>query len=286
MNPAIDASLSNAAAKISAQLKWPLGVGLVLGSGLGALVERLKPDVSIDYRDIEGMPLPRVPGHSGRLHLANVGGTAVVCLQGRVHLYEGHTPERVVYGVRLLAHLGCSAVILTNAAGATSSQLAPGSLMLVADHLNLTGSNPLIDSTGGAQFVDMTNAYDEELREHAQAAANELDIAVAEGIYAGLLGPSYETPAEVRFLSMIGAQAVGMSTVLETIALRGAGVRVGALACITNAAAGVPGSILDHEHVQQVADRARGDFQRLVLGWIERLVRSYPAPEAVAHGKI
>jgi len=278
MNPTIDANLGNAAAKIRAQLKWPPAVGLVLGSGLGALVERLKPNVSIDYRDIEGMPLPRVPGHSGCLHIANVCDRSVVCLQGRVHLYEGHAPERVVFGVRLLALLGCSAVILTNAAGATSSRLAPGSLMLIADHLNLTGTNPLINSKGSAEFVDMTNAYDNDLRGQARIAASELDIAVAEGVYAGLLGPSYETPAEVRFLSSVGAQAVGMSTVLETIALRALRVRVGALACITNAAAGVEGSILDHQHVQQVADRAKGDFQRLVLGWIERLVRGQPTP--------
>ncbi len=252
------------------ELAWgrtPL-VGVVLGSGLGRLVERLSDAVSIPYEAIPGMPPVGVPGHSGRLWLGQLEGVAVACLSGRCHLYEGYAPGRVTFGVRLLAALGCRAVLLTNAAGATTTRLLPGSLMLITDHINLTGQSPLVGWHHPARFLDMMGAYDPEFRELAQEVAQSRGICLDEGVYAGMLGPSYETPAEVRMLAILGADAVGMSTVQETLALRDTGVRVMGLSCITNAAAGVPGARLDHQHVQAVANAARERLEVLVSDWV------------------
>lgn len=246
-------------------------LGLVLGSGLGPLADKLEDASSVLYGEIPGMPKPAVQGHSGRLTFGGLGGVTTACLEGRVHLYEGHPPEDVVFGVRLLAKLGCEVVLLTNAAGGTTPKHAPGALMLIADHINLTGRNPLVGWTHPAQFIDLSNAYDQALRAQASAAAIELGMALGEGVYAGVLGPSYETKAEVIHLSRIGADAVGMSTVLETIALRQLGVRVMAVSVITNAAAGVAGAVLDHQHVQLVAQKAAERMQCLILRWAERV---------------
>lgn len=243
-------------------------LGLVLGSGLGPLASKLEGARSISYDKIPGMPTTSVPGHSGRLSLGGLGGVVTACLEGRVHLYEGREPEDVVFGVRLLAALGCEIVLLTNAAGGTTQRLAPGSLMLIRDHINLTGRNPLVGWAHPAEFIDMSDAYDPALAELARVAATEQNLALAEGIYAGLTGPTYETKAEVAYLERIGADAVGMSTVLETIALRERRVRVIALSCITNLAAGVPGAVLDHEHVQQVAKQAAASMESLIVRWV------------------
>jgi purine-nucleoside phosphorylase len=213
-----------------------------------------------------------VPGHPGELWLGDYGGVSVACLRGRVHAYEGHPIARVVFGVRLLAALGCRSVLLTNAAGGIRGDLAPGTLMLITDHLNLSGRNPLVgwSPDGHATFVDLTRAYDTELAGAARAAASELGQTLAEGVYAGLLGPSYETPAEIRMLRTLGADAVGMSTVLEAIALRERGVRVGAISCITNGAAGLSPATLNHEEVQQTAAAARERFSALLDSWVQR----------------
>jgi purine-nucleoside phosphorylase len=202
-----------------------------------------------------------------------VRGVSVACLSGRVHLYEGHSVESVVFGVRVLAELGCAAVLLTNAAGGIRAGLSPGSLLLVTDHVNLTGTNPLIGPNDPSlpRFPDMSVAYDATLRELAHATAKEQGIALEEGVYAGLLGPSYETPAEIRMLRTLGADAVGMSTVLEVIALRHRGVRVGALSVITNLAAGLSDRPLDHAEVEATGALSRERLERLLSGWIERL---------------
>jgi purine-nucleoside phosphorylase len=247
-------------------------IGLVLGSGLMHLASLLESRKSIPYAAIPHSPQSRVPGHDGTMHLGQLGNQSIACLAGRSHGYEGHAAERVVFGVRLLARLGCEIVVLTNAAGAVVPTLAPGALMLVTDHINLTGTNPLIGwYEGSPRFVDMSNAYDSELRALACQCASETEIELAQGVYAGLNGPSYETPAEVRMLATVGASAVGMSTVHETIALCDLGVRVLAISCITNVGAGLAGAVLDHEHVQEVARSAHQRLEKLLVQLIARV---------------
>lgn len=259
---AITARLSGAAPQI----------GLVLGSGLGAFADTLSDLVKVPYAEIPHFPQSRVVGHSGNLCLGKVRGVRVVCMQGRVHAYEGHPLSAVVHGVRTMAKLGVSAVLVTNAAGGLDASWAPGDLMLVTDHLNLTATSPLVgpnDERLGARFPDMTQAYDPGLRDVLRKVAKDTAIAIREGVYAGLLGPTYETPAEIRMLRAMGAQAVGMSTVHEVIALRHMRVRVGALSCITNLAAGILDRELNHAEVEETAKARRADLVRLLEGWIE-----------------
>jgi purine-nucleoside phosphorylase len=244
-------------------------LGIVLGSGLGQFVAQLEDSVSLDYDQIPGMPSSTVSGHAGKLWLGTIAGQPVACLQGRVHLYEGHSVDRVVFGVRLLAQLGTQSVLLTNAAGGLGSGLTPGALMLITDHLNLTGHNPLV---GGAldsetRFCDMSRAYDLRLRQLADQAATALGLKLAKGVYAGVLGPSYETPAEINMLKTIGADAVGMSTVAEAIALRALGVKVGAVSLITNLAAGLSPSELSHAEVKTTAAKSQKHFTSLLHRW-------------------
>jgi len=197
----------------------------------------------------------------------------VVCMHGRVHLYEGHPIGAVVHGVRAMARLGVSCVLLTNAAGGVEATWSAGDLMIVTDHLNLMGTSPLIgpnDEALGPRFPDMTRAYDESLRNALKDVAKTAGIALREGVYAGLLGPTYETPAEVRMIRGLGAQAVGMSTVPEVIALRHMGVRVGALSCITNLAAGITLQTLNHAEVEETARARRSELLTLLTGWVER----------------
>jgi len=247
-------------------------VGVVLGSGLGAFADSLDGLVKIPYRDLPHMPESAVVGHAGNLCFGRVGDVPVVCMQGRVHLYEGHPVDKVVQGVRVMARLGVQAVLLTNAAGGLEPSWMPGDLMSVTDHLNLTGTSPLVgvnDDSLGPRFPDMTAAYDAPLRTHIEEVASHAGIALRQGVYAGLLGPSYETPAEVRMLRGLGAQAVGMSTVHEVIALRHLGVRVGALSCITNLASGISGQPLDHAEVEATARARRAELVVLLQGWIQ-----------------
>jgi len=251
-------------------------VGVVLGSGLGAFADSLEGLTKIPYRDLPHMPESAVVGHAGNLCFGRVGDVPVVCMQGRVHMYEGHPVDKVVQGVRVMARLGVQAVLLTNAAGGLEPSWAAGDLMSVTDHLNLTGTSPLIgmnDDALGPRFPDMSAAYDPALRAALQEGARGAGISLREGVYAGLIGPSYETPAEVRMLRMLGAQAVGMSTVHEVIALRHLGVRVGALSCITNLAAGISPHPLDHAEVEATAKARREDLLVLLRGWIERAGR-------------
>jgi purine-nucleoside phosphorylase len=248
----------------------PPEVGLVLGSGLSGLADEISNPTVIPYSEIPNFPLPHVQGHRGTLALGTFEGLNVACLAGRVHLYEGHPPSRVVFGVRVLAELGCRVVLLTNAAGGITSELGPGDLMLIKDHLNLTGQNPLMGPAdeSGPRFPDMSCAYDRELRELARLAARKSGVRLNPGIYAGVLGPSYETPAEIRMLANFGANAVGMSTVSEVIALRHRGVRVGAVSVITNYAAGRTDRPLNHEEVEQIAASARDKLTRFLRAWL------------------
>jgi purine-nucleoside phosphorylase len=248
-------------------------VGVVLGSGLGAFADSLEDLTKIPYRDLPHMAAPAVAGHPGNLCFGRVGSVPVVCMQGRVHLYEGHPIEKVVHGVRTMARMGVRCVLLTNAAGGLLVSWAAGDLMVVTDHINLMGVSPLIglnDDALGPRFPDMTAAYDAELRAQLASVAREVGVTLREGVYAALLGPSYETPAEVRMARTLGAHAVGMSTVPEVIALRHMGVRVGALSCITNLAAGISPTPLDHAEVEATAKSRRPVLLKLLTGWIER----------------
>lgn len=270
----LEGRLDEACAAVRRHCDLEPRVGLVLGSGLGAFADALAGAVRMPYEDIPGMPRTTVSGHAGKLHVGEVAGVTVACLQGRVHMYEGHAPERVVFGVRLLARMGCFAVLLTNAAGGIRTSFRPGTLMLVADHLNLTGQSPLIGPNPdalGPRFPDMSRAYDPRLAKLARDAAADIGVTLEEGIYAAMHGPSYETPAEIRMLRKLGADAVGMSTVPEVIAIRHMGVRASAVSCITNMAAGMTAALLDHSEVEKTASASLETFVNLLTAWIERI---------------
>lgn len=246
-------------------------VGVVLGSGLGSWADGLEDRVAIPYGEIPGMPVSKVVGHAGNLVVGRSGATRVACLQGRVHLYEGHSMDRAVFGARLLSKLGCSAVLLTNAAGGIRRGFAPGDLMLLTDHLNLMGQNPLTgpnDDRLGPRFPDMSEAYALWIRQAALGAARATGVHLHAGVYAGLLGPSYETPAEIHMLRALGADAVGMSTVPEVIALRHMGTPAGAVSCITNLAAGLSPHALDHSEVEATARAAKSAFVSFLTRWV------------------
>ena len=250
-------------------------VALVLGSGLGAYADALTDKVVVPYSEITGMPVSGVAGHAGNLVLGTAEGVPAVAMQGRVHLYEGHDPNDVVFGLRLMLRLGATHVVITNAAGGLGEHLAVGDLMIITDQLNLTGQNPLVgpnEQALGPRFVDMTKTFDPELRELAHEGARALGFELKEGVYVGLLGPTYETPAEIRMLQTIGGHAVGMSTVLEVVAARHMGARVLGISCITNLAAGLGEGTLSHEEVQETADRVRERFISLLGAILRRLL--------------
>ncbi|MEZ4587986.1 MAG: purine-nucleoside phosphorylase [Gemmatimonadales bacterium] len=249
---------------------------VVLGSGLGLLAERLEGRVAIPYREIPGFHAPTVEGHKGELVAGELAGRPVLVQSGRFHLYEGHSPADLVLPVRVAGALGAGALIVTNAAGGIREGFSPGTIMLIADHLNLTGRNPLVGPVlpGETRFPDMTVAYDAELRALARREAARLEIPLAEGVYAGLLGPSYETPAEIGMLKRLGADAVGMSTVLEVIAARASGLRCLGFSTVTNLAAGQGGETLSHDDVMATAGRTGDRLARL----IEAVVGAIPAP--------
>lgn len=248
-------------------------VALVLGSGLGALADAVAEPVVVPYAEIPGFAPTTVAGHAGRLVAGTLEGVDVVVFQGRYHAYEGHDPADLATPVRTAAALGAATLIVTCAAGGVTRRLAPGTLMRIRDHLNLMGRNPLVGPArqGEPRFPDMTDAYDPALGERAAAAAEALGIELAEGVYAAMLGPSYETPAEITMLERLGADAVGMSTVPEVIAARAAGLRVLGIALITNAAAGVAEGPLDHDEVMAAGAEAADHFQRLIRGTLARL---------------
>jgi purine-nucleoside phosphorylase len=249
-------------------------VALVLGSGLGQLADALDESVSIPYADIPEFPISTAPGHAGRLVVGLLNGRPVAAMAGRAHMYEGYSAQQVVFPLRVLARLGARCLVVTNAAGGVNPQFHPGTLMLIGDHINLTGRNPLVgpnEPSLGVRFPDMTEAYDPELRGLARGVAARLGIAAAEGVYLGLLGPSYETPAEIRMARTLGADAVGMSTVMEVIAANHMGMRVAGISCITNLAAGMLPQKLTEEEVIETAAAVRQQFGALVQGVVSAL---------------
>ena len=248
---------------------------LVLGSGLGGLADEIEEPVSIPFDQIPGFPrrTQALVGHAGRLVVGRFEGVEVAAMQGRFHLYEGWTPAQVALPTRALAALGTKVLLLTNAAGGLRPGMEPGDLMLIADHINLMGQNPLIGpvAPGEIRFPDMSEPYDRGFREAAEAVALELGIPVTQGVYAALPGPSYETPAEIRMLARLGADAVGMSTVPEVLVARALGVRCLGISCVTNLAAGLGGETLDHTEVMEVGERVRDRLAALVRGILPRI---------------
>jgi purine-nucleoside phosphorylase len=249
-------------------------VGLVLGSGLGAFADQFADAARIDYKKIPHFPRSTAIGHAGRLVIGRVGGAAVAAMQGRVHFYEGYSLKEVIFPMRVFARMGIRAVILTNAAGGISRELHQGCLVVLRDHINLQGSNPLIgpnDERFGPRFHDMSSAYHKPYREITVVEAKRLGMELHEGVYAGLTGPSYETPAEIRYLATIGADLVGMSTVPEVIAARHMGMRVLGISCVTNMAAGILDQPINHEEVLETGERVRKQFVALLTAVIPQV---------------
>jgi len=249
-------------------------VGIVLGSGIGGLADDLEGAVAIPFADLPGWPAATAPGHVGRLLLGGLAGTPVVLLQGRFHVYEGNDPGLVVQPVLLFGRLGATVIVLTNAAGGVDPAFGPGTLMVIRDHLNLTGRSPLLGPNAdsiGPRFQDLTEAWSPRLRAALHAAGEAEGITLEEGVYAGLLGPQYETPSEVRMLRTLGADAVGMSTVLECIAARWAGLEVCGVSLVTNAGAGYTGEPLTHEEVLAAGAAAGPKMVRLVKRFVRDL---------------
>ena len=249
-------------------------VAVVLGSGLGGFAFELTGRTEIPYAEIPGWPVSTAIGHAGKLILGRLNGQDVAVMAGRAHLYEGYTPAQAAYGVRVLGSLGVRSIVFTNAAGGIHQELERGGLVLVSDHINLQGANPLVgpnDESLGPRFPDMSDAYSRELREIAKQVAEELVIPISEGVYAAMLGPSYETPAEIRFLRIIGADVVGMSTAAEVIAAHHMGIRSLAISCVTNMAAGMLPQAITHEEVLETGAQVRETLVRFLKGLLPRL---------------
>ncbi|PLX37993.1 MAG: purine-nucleoside phosphorylase [Hyphomicrobiales bacterium] len=244
-------------------------IGIVLGSGLGALADAVEDAVRIPYGDIPGYPRSGVTSHAGMLVAGRLGGKRVIVLAGRSHTYEHGNPAAMAVPMAMLAALGCSAVFLTNAAGSLKDDMPPGSLMAIADHINLTGLNPLVGAEGDSRFVDMSSAYDPGLRKTLSAAAQHLDTGLSHGTYMWFPGPSFETPAEIRAARVLGADAVGMSTVPEAVLARYFGLRVVGLSTITNFAAGMTGTALSHEETKTVGGANADKVCRLIPAFLE-----------------
>jgi len=249
-------------------------IALVLGSGLGAFADEFKNATRIRYAKIPHFPRSTAIGHVGQLVIGKVDGIAVAGMQGRVHLYEGYSPQEVAFPIRVFSRLGVKAVILTNAAGGIKKEFTQGRLVIISDHINLQGANPLTglnEEKFGPRFPDMSMAYDKKFRELTQAAGRKLGIELGEGVYAALAGPNYETPAEIRFLRTIGADLVGMSTVPEVIAARHWGMRTLGISCVTNAAAGILDQPLNHEEVLETTERVKSQFIGLLRAVIPQI---------------
>jgi xanthosine phosphorylase len=250
-------------------------VGIVLGSGLGAVADAVQDATTVGYEDLPGFPRPGVQGHAGRAVLGQLGGVPVCVLMGRAHFYEGGDPVERITPVRALRAAGAEVLVLTNAAGSLRADVGPGRLMAISDHINLTGFNPLMgpnDEAIGPRFPSLRDAYDPALRADLHAAASDLGIDLGEGVYLAVSGPSFETPAEIRAFRSLGADAVGMSTVHETILARHAGLRVAAVSAISNLAEGMSEVPLSHEQTLADAQRAAGDLARLLEAFVGRLV--------------
>jgi purine-nucleoside phosphorylase len=268
------ARAERAAKFILSKTKLRPKIALVLGSGLGAFADELKGSTRIPYGKIPNFPRSTAVGHAGVLAIGKLGGIAVAAMQGRVHLYEGYSAREAAFAMRVFGRLGIRSAILTNAAGGINTEFKQGALVVIRDHINLQGANPLVgpnDPRFGPRFPDMTQAYWRPYREIALAEAKKLGIEAHEGVYAALLGPSYETPAEIRYLRTIGADLVGMSTVPEVIAANHMGIRVLGISCVTNMAAGILDRPLDHAEVLETGERMKGQFIALLRAVLPRI---------------
>jgi purine-nucleoside phosphorylase len=278
--PALSTRIASAVAAVRARVDGLAGrpeVGLILGSGLGGFADNLERAIAIDYADLPGFPRSTIKGHAGRLVLGERNGARCVAMQGRAHVYEGHAAADVAFPARVLIGLGAKILIVTNAAGGLRPEWSPGTLMVIADHIDLLRDHPLRganDDDVGPRFPDMTRAYAPELRAIVHGVARAQGIAVEEGVYVAMPGPTYETPAEVRMLRGLGADATGMSTVPEVIVANHMGARVIGISCITNQAAGITGAPLSHAEVTETAARVRSTFERLLDGILGALVES------------
>jgi purine-nucleoside phosphorylase len=272
-HPSIEGAVSLIRRRLNGQVP---GIAIVLGSGLGFLQERVTGPIRIPYEDIPGFPTPTVPGHTGELIAGKLGDRPVLVQSGRFHMYEGHSAETCARPVRVFGALGVRTVLLTNAAGGVRRTFGPGALMLIADQVNLTFRNPLTGPVfpGEERFPDMSDPYDAGLRAIARSVASRQRIHLDEGVYAAMLGPCYETPAEVRMLDRLGVDAVGMSTVIEVIAARARGLQCIGLSTITNAASGISATKLSHQEVMEAAEAVKDDLAALVQG----IIAEVPSP--------
>ncbi|PSA93175.1 purine-nucleoside phosphorylase [Bacillus atrophaeus] len=265
--------IEQAAAFIKQHAPQSPKIGLILGSGLGILADEIEGAVKLKYEAIPDFPVSTVEGHAGQLVFGTLEGVSVVAMQGRFHFYEGYSMDKVTFPVRVMKELGVEALIVTNAAGGINTAFRAGDLMIITDHINYMGTNPLIgpnEADFGVRFPDMSSAYDKDLSQLAEKMAQELQIPVQKGVYTAVTGPSYETPAEVRFLRTIGSDAVGMSTVPEVIVAKHAGLRVLGISCISNAAAGILDQPLSHDEVMEVTEKVKAGFLQLVKAVIAK----------------
>ncbi|MEC5422337.1 purine-nucleoside phosphorylase [Virgibacillus sp. C22-A2] len=268
-------AVQEASSHIQEKMTTTPKIGLILGSGLGVLGEKIKNQITIPYKDIPHFPESTVSGHKGQLIIGNLEGKQVVAMQGRFHYYEGYSMQQVTFPVRVMKHLGIESVIVTNAAGGINTSFSPGNLMVITDHINNMGINPLIgknDDQSGVRFPDMSQAYDKEYIKHAEACASKLGLSIKKGVYVGNTGPAYETPAEVRMLRLLGGDAVGMSTVPEVMVAAHAGIRVLGISCISNMAAGILDQPLTHSEVIETTEKVRGDF----LNFLKEIINTLP----------
>ncbi|WP_425499400.1 purine-nucleoside phosphorylase [Anoxynatronum sibiricum] len=259
--------IHEAASAIQERCSIKPSVGLILGSGLGVMADEVEQSVTISYADIPHFPLSTVEGHAGELVIGTLSGKPVVMMKGRFHLYEGYHPSLIAFPIRVLAALGIHQLFVTNAAGGVNESFSPGDLMLITDHLNLAGTNPLIgknDDRLGPRFPDMSNAYDLHLRQIAKESAKKQGLLLREGVYAWMTGPNYETPAEIRMVRKLGADAVGMSTVPEVLVAVHGGLKVLGISCITNMAAGILDQALNHHEVMETAQQVEKAFKQLI----------------------
>jgi purine-nucleoside phosphorylase len=266
------AKIQNAAQFLKEKYEKKPKIGLILGSGLGVLADEIEQPVKIAYNDIPDFPVSTVEGHAGQLVFGRIQDIEVVAMQGRFHFYEGYSFEKVTFPVRVMKELGVEILIVTNAAGGVNESFTPGDLMIITDHINNMGTNPLIgpnDSRLGVRFPDMSEAYNKELRTLAKQVSEQLNISTQEGVYVGNTGPTYETPAEVRLIRTLGGDAVGMSTVPEVIVARHAGMKVMGISCISNMAAGILDQPLNHEEVIETTERVKANF----LDFVKELIK-------------
>jgi purine-nucleoside phosphorylase len=279
------ASAESAAKFVLSQTPLRPSIGLVLGSGLGGFADELADATRIPFENIPFFPRSTAVGHAGQLVIGTIDGLPVAAMQGRVHLYEGYSARTVAFPMRVFGRMDIRAVILTNAAGGINLEYKQGALVVLTDHINLQGQNPLVgpnDDRDGPRFPDMSQAYSKAYREIALKAAKNLGKTLYQGVYAGLLGPSYETPAEIRYLRTVGADLVGMSTIAETITARHMGVQVLAISCVTNMAAGILDQPINHEEVLETGQRVKGDFVALLRAALPEISKEVIRDELVS----